>query len=49
MNRRQFLLAAAAPLSTAIAESIRPAKSLNLKITGLKMNPAINPADGNPL
>src|SRR6266849_5227004 len=37
MNRRQFLLAAAAaPVSAAIAGSIQPAKSLNLKITGLK-------------
>src|SRR2546425_1260619 len=36
MNRRQFLLAAAAPIATAIADSIQPAKSLNLKITGLK-------------
>src|SRR6266550_7072354 len=36
MNRRQFLLAAAAPVSAAIADSIQPAKSLNLKITGLK-------------
>src|SRR5262249_55974300 len=36
MNRRQFLLAAPAPFATAIAESIQPAKSLNLKITGLK-------------
>src|SRR3954463_14278209 len=36
MNRRQFLLAAAAPVSAAIAESIQPAKSLNLKITGIK-------------
>src|ERR1700738_2848005 len=37
MNRRQFLLAAAAaPVSAVIAESIQPAKSLNLKITGIK-------------
>src|SRR6266436_7152685 len=37
MNRRQFLLAAAAaPVSAVIAESIQPAKSLNLKITGVK-------------
>src|SRR5438270_13436020 len=36
MNRRAFLFAAAAPVSAAIAESIQPAKSLNLKITGLK-------------
>src|ERR1700686_721315 len=37
MNRRQFLLAAAAaPVSAAISESIQPAKSLNLKITGIK-------------
>src|ERR1700724_2205933 len=37
MNRRQFLLAAAAtPVRLAIAESIQPAKSLNLKITGIK-------------
>src|SRR6202165_4513455 len=37
MNRRQFLLAAAsAPVTAAIAESIQPAKSLNLKITGIK-------------
>src|ERR1700681_3280883 len=36
MDRRQFLLAAAAPVSAAIAESIQPAKSLNLKITGIK-------------
>src|SRR6202521_1547847 len=37
MNRRQFLLAAAAaPVSAVIAESIQPAKSLNLKITGMK-------------
>src|SRR3954464_2179330 len=36
VNRRQFLLAAAAPVSAAIAESIQPAKSLNLKITGIK-------------
>src|SRR5580700_7758284 len=37
MNRRQFLLAAAAaPVSAVIAESIQPAKSLNLKITGIR-------------
>src|SRR5579859_1268614 len=37
MNRRQFLLAAAAaPVAAAIAETIQPAKSLNLKITGIK-------------
>src|SRR5215467_7120240 len=36
MHRRRFLLAAAAPVTAAIAESIQPAKSLNLKITGLK-------------
>jgi galactonate dehydratase len=37
MNRRQFLLAAAgSPAIAAIAESIQPAKSLNLKITGIK-------------
>src|SRR5258705_9626208 len=36
MKRRHFLLAAAAPVTAAIAESIQPAKSLNLKITGLK-------------
>src|SRR4051812_31665461 len=36
MNRRQFLMTAAAPVTAAIAETIRPAKSLNLKITGLK-------------
>src|SRR6202158_3585203 len=37
MNRRQFLLAAAAaPVTAAIAESIQPAKSLNLKITGIR-------------
>jgi L-alanine-DL-glutamate epimerase-like enolase superfamily enzyme len=37
MNRRQFLLAAAAaPVSAVIAESIQPAKSLNLKVTGIK-------------
>jgi L-alanine-DL-glutamate epimerase-like enolase superfamily enzyme len=37
MNRRQFLLAAAcSPAITAIAESIQPAKSLNLKVTGIK-------------
>src|SRR5579872_923285 len=37
MNRRQFLLAAAAsPMSALIAESLHPAKSLNLKITGIK-------------
>src|SRR5262245_17820674 len=36
MNRRQFLLAAASPATSAIAASIQPAKSLNLKITGLK-------------
>ena len=36
MNRRHFLLAAAAPVASAIAESVKPAKSLNLKITGLK-------------
>jgi L-alanine-DL-glutamate epimerase-like enolase superfamily enzyme len=37
MNRRQFLLAAAAaPVTAAIAETIQPAKSLNLKITGIK-------------
>src|SRR6266571_3620450 len=36
MNRRQFLLAAAAPVSAAVSESIQPAKSLNLKITGIK-------------
>jgi galactonate dehydratase len=36
MNRRHFLLAAAAPVASAIAESVKPAKSLNLKITGIK-------------
>src|SRR4030081_2748124 len=36
MNRRQFLLAAAASPMTALAESLHPAKSLNLKITALK-------------
>src|SRR5947207_2509772 len=36
MNRRHFLLAAAAPVTAAIAESIQPAKSLNLRITGIK-------------
>jgi L-alanine-DL-glutamate epimerase-like enolase superfamily enzyme len=36
MNRRHFLLAAAAPVAAAIAESVKPAKSLNLKITGIK-------------
>src|SRR5437016_8254124 len=36
MKRRHFLLAAAAPVSAVIAESIQPAKSLNLKITGIK-------------
>src|SRR5260370_15741469 len=36
MKRRQFLLAAAAPVTAAIAESFKPAKSLNLKITGIK-------------
>src|SRR6266700_2164067 len=36
MKRRHFLLAAAAPVTAAIAESIQPAKSLNLKITGIK-------------
>src|SRR5437879_1592259 len=36
MKRRHFLLAAAAPVTAAIAESIQPAKSLNLKITGVK-------------
>lgn len=37
MNRRQFLLgAAAAPVSALIAENLAPAKSLNLKITGIK-------------
>src|SRR3954465_5154575 len=36
MHRRQFLLAAAAPVAAAIAESVKPAKSLNLKITGIK-------------
>jgi L-alanine-DL-glutamate epimerase-like enolase superfamily enzyme len=36
MNRRHFLLAAAAPVTAAIAESIGPAKYLNLKISGLK-------------
>ena len=36
-RKRQFLLAAAAtPVRLAIAESIQPAKSLNLKITGIK-------------
>src|SRR5258705_4665998 len=36
MHRRQFLLAAAAPVAASIAESVKPAKSLNLKITGIK-------------
>src|SRR6266704_1376181 len=36
MKRRHFLLAVAAPVTAAIAESIQPAKSLNLKITGIK-------------
>src|SRR5947209_3033221 len=36
MNRRHFLMAAAAPVAAAVAESLHPAKSLNLKITGLK-------------
>src|SRR6266568_3205316 len=36
MKRRHFLLAAVAPVTAAIADSIQPAKSLNLKITGLK-------------
>ena len=36
MKRRHFLLAAAAPVTAAIAESVKPAKSLNLKITGIK-------------
>src|SRR6266478_5384325 len=36
MKRRHFLLAAVAPVTAAIAESIQPAKSLNLKVTGLK-------------
>src|SRR5215467_4977367 len=36
MRRRQFLLAAAAPAARAIADSIQPARSLNLKVTGLK-------------
>src|SRR3989441_3427534 len=36
MNRRNFLLTVAAPVTAAIAESLKPAKSLNLKITGLK-------------
>src|SRR5260370_22767862 len=37
MNRRQFLLtAAASPISALIAESLHPARSLNLKITGIK-------------
>src|ERR1700722_5260622 len=36
MNRRQFLMAAAAPISAAIAETLQPAKSLNLKISGIK-------------
>src|SRR5437879_9938803 len=36
MKRRHFLLAAAAPVTAAIADSIQPAKSLNLKITGIK-------------
>src|SRR5258708_36488569 len=36
MKRRPFLLAAVAPVTAAIAESIQPAKSLNLKITGIK-------------
>src|SRR6266853_58979 len=36
MKRRHFRLAAAAPVTAAIAESIQPAKSLNLRITGIK-------------
>src|SRR5205814_9097486 len=36
MKRRHFLLAAAAPVTVAIAASIQPAKSLNLRITGIK-------------
>src|SRR5580693_1735608 len=37
MNRRQFLqTAACAPIGAAIAETLQPAKSLNLKISGIK-------------
>jgi L-alanine-DL-glutamate epimerase-like enolase superfamily enzyme len=37
MNRRQFLLASAgASLSPLLAETLAPAKSLNLKVTGIK-------------
>jgi galactonate dehydratase len=36
MNRRHFLATAIAPVSAAIAQAVRPAKALNLKITGLK-------------
>ncbi len=36
MQRRQFLTALTAPVVSAAAQAVRPAKSLNLKITGLK-------------
>src|SRR5580704_2416598 len=37
MNRRQFFqVAACAPISAAIAETLQPAKALNLKVTGIK-------------
>jgi galactonate dehydratase len=36
MLRRRFLAALTAPVTAAIAQNVRPAKALNLKITGLK-------------